>query len=227
MNMAEILFFGGGVIGWIIWALSVVTIGIIVQYFVLIRRANILPEEIRAKIEALFEQQQYREALELTGLDPSFLSYTVHAALREASRGYGAMERAVDEASEERTARLLRQVEWLNLIGNVSPMLGLLGTVWGMIGAFFKIVQKGGTPEPAALASDIGVALVTTLLGLGVAIPALAVYGLMRNRIDSLSSEAVVAVQELLSGFRGGHRKPSREPTPRAEPDAAEDQGPS
>jgi biopolymer transport protein ExbB len=207
MNMAEILFVRGGVIGWVLWLLSVVTIAIIVQYFVSIRRVNIIPEDVRARIGRLFEDRQYREAIELTAAEPSFLSYVVRAALGEASRGYSAMERAMEEASEERTAKLLRQVEWLNLIGNVSPMLGLLGTVWGMILAFFEIVQTG-TPDPRGLAYGIGIALVTTLLGLGVAIPALAVYGVMRNRIDALSSEAIVAAQELVSNFRPGPKHP-------------------
>jgi biopolymer transport protein ExbB len=207
MNMAEILFVRGGMIGWVLWAVSVVTIAIIVQYFVSIRRVNIIPADVRARIARLFEDRQYREAMELTGTEPSFLSYVVRAALGEASRGYSAMERAMEEASEERTAKLLRQVEWLNLIGNVSPMLGLLGTVWGMILAFFEIVEKG-TPDPQGLAKGIAIALVTTLLGLGVAIPALSVYGVMRNRIDALSSEAIVAAQELVSSFRPGSKIP-------------------
>jgi biopolymer transport protein ExbB len=212
MNMWEILFIGGGTIGWIIWAMSVVTLAIIVQFFVSIRRANILPEEVRVRIEGMFDNRQYREVIELTATEPSFLSHTIHAALGEASRGYNAMERALEEAAEERTANLLRRIEWLNLIGNVSPMLGLLGTVWGMILAFFEIVAAGGTtPEPARLAHAIGIALVTTLLGLGVAIPALSVYGVMRNRIDSLSSEAIVVAEDLLSGFRPGGKKPAPE----------------
>ncbi len=80
-------------------------------------------------------------------------------------------------------------------------MLGLLGTVWGMIGAFFKIVEAG-QPEPAKLAGDIGVALVTTLLGLAVSIPAISIYAILRNRIDALTSEAVMVSQELISTFR-------------------------
>jgi len=81
-------------------------------------------------------------------------------------------------------------------------MLGLLGTVWGMINAFFNIVAAGGgTPAPGQLAGSIGIALVTTLLGLAIAIPALAVYSIMRSRIDALTSEAMVASQQLLANF--------------------------
>jgi len=203
INYFEVLVWpGGGVIGMILWAMSILTLAIIVQYFIAIRRENVMPEMVLAQIQEMFEAKDYREAIEMTSTEPSYLSYVIHAALAEAAHGYPAMERAMEEASEERTTKLLRQIEWLNLIGNISPMLGLLGTVWGMINAFFELVAAGGSPEPEKLAGSIGIALVTTLLGLSIAIPALAVYSLMRNRIDALSSETMVASQELVSTFR-------------------------
>ena len=189
-------------IGGILWALSILTVAIIVQYFIAIRRENIIPEVVLKQVRDLFEAREYREVIEVTSTEPSFLSYVVHASLSEAAHGYPAMERAMEEAADERTTKLLRQTEWLNLIGNISPMLGLLGTVWGMIRAFFKIVQAAGTPKPEDLAGDIGIALVTTLLGLAIAIPSLAVYAVMRNRIDSLSAETLVTSSELISTFR-------------------------
>lgn len=202
MDYFEVLVWpGGGVIGAIEWLLSIVTVAIIVQYFITIRRQNIMPDLVREQIQVLFDERQYREAIELTAAEPSYLSYVIHAALSEASHGYPSMERAMEEAAEERTTKMLRHIEWLNLIGNVSPMMGLLGTVWGMINAFFKIVEQG-QPEPALLAESIGIALVTTLLGLGIAIPALAIYAVMRNRIDALSSEAMVSAQTLIATFR-------------------------
>ena len=202
MDYFEVLVWpGGGVIGAIEWLLSIITVAIIVQYFITIRRENIMPDLIREQIQVLFDDRQYREAIELTAAEPSYLSYVIHAALSEASHGYPSMERAMEEAAEERTTKMLRHIEWLNLIGNVSPMMGLLGTVWGMINAFFKIVEQG-QPEPALLAESIGIALVTTLLGLGIAIPALAIYAVMRNRIDALSSEAMVSAQTLIATFR-------------------------
>ena len=203
MNYFQVLVWpGGGLIGIVLWILSVITISIIVEHFISIRRTNIMPPQVRQQVQGLFDSREYRQAIEFTDAEPSFLSCVVNAALSEAPHGYGAMERAMEEAAETRVTRLLRHIEWLNLIGNISPMLGLLGTVWGMIGAFFTIVQAGGIPDPANLAGDIGVALVTTLLGLGVAIPALAVYAIMRNRIDMLSSEAMITAQELITNLR-------------------------
>lgn len=199
----EILIWpGGGVIGIFEWLLSVVTVALIVQFLIQMRRDNLLPMAVLAQIQSMFEQKQYREVIDMTEVEPSFLSFVIHASLSEAAHGYPAMERAMEEAAEERTTRMLRNIEWLNLIGNVAPMLGLLGTVWGMINAFFKIVQKGGMPDPKALAESIGIALVTTLLGLAIAIPSLAFYAILRNKIDAVTSEAMVVSQELISAFR-------------------------
>jgi biopolymer transport protein ExbB len=200
--MIEILFVRCGAIGWLLWGLSIVTVALIVQSAITIRRANILPGLLREQIQGMFDNRQYREVIDLTETEPSFLSCVIHAALAEAAHGYPAMERAMEEAAEERTTKMLRSIEWLNLLGNVGPMLGLMGTVWGMIRAFFTMVDKGGDVNAADLAGDIGVALVTTLLGLSVAIPALTVFSIMRNKIDALTSEAMTTSQELVSAFR-------------------------
>jgi len=204
MNYYEVLVWpGGGTIGLVLWVLSIGTVAIIVQYFFTIRRNSVLPETICHSVKDLVTAGKYREVVELTGKEPSLLSSLIHSGLRQAGGGYPAMERAIEESAADQTRQLLRQIERLNLIGNISPMLGLLGTVWGMINAFFDIVAAGGgTPDPSELAGSIGIALVTTLLGLAIAIPALAVYSIMRNRIDALTSEAMVLAQELLSDFR-------------------------
>jgi biopolymer transport protein ExbB len=207
INLFEILFLRCGSIGWVIWGLSVVAVALMIKYSIDIRRATILPTVVHETIKQHFEQKQYREVIELTANEPSFLSYVIHASLSAATYGYSAMERAMEDAAEERTTKMLRRIEMLNLIGNIAPMLGLLGTVWGMILAFFQIVAKGGTPPPGDLADAIGIALVTTLEGLMVAIPVLSVYAMLRNRIDAISSEAVMASQELISAFRPGARK--------------------
>ncbi|MFP4106472.1 MAG: MotA/TolQ/ExbB proton channel family protein [Phycisphaerae bacterium] len=197
---------GGGSIGILLWLMSFATLGLIIFEFIMIRRENVLPEMSRQQIQQLFEQKQYREAIDYTGDNPDFLSYVVHAALTEAPHGYTAMERAMEEAGEERTTQLLRKIEWLNLIGNIAPMFGLLGTVWGMINAFFDIAAAGSTPKPADLAESIGIALVTTMLGLVVAIPSLAIYSVLRSRIDALTSEAMMASQNLVATFRPGKK---------------------
>jgi len=204
----DVYIAGGGLIGYAIIALSIVMLSLAIKYFIEIRRGNMLPQAVRKQVQQLFTAKQYREAIELTSHRPDYLSYLVSSSLAESPHGYPAMERALEEASEERTTKMLRSIEWLNVIGNVAPMMGLLGTVSGMIEAFFTIVRKGGMPNAGDLAQSIGVALVTTLDGLLVAIPAMAAYAALRNRIDAMSSEGMKVAQDLISTFRPVRKMP-------------------
>ena len=206
VDFFNILVFKGGNIGYLLWAMSFVVISLSIWFFMQIRRVNIIPEMVRAQIAELFEAKQYREAIDLTEGQPDFLSYIVHAALTDASHGYPAMERAMEEAADEQTARLVRSIEILSLFASIGPMLGLLGTVWGMIGAFFTLASAQGSPDPKALAPQIGVALVTTLLGLVVAIPAMSSYSMLKKNIDAFTSEGVMSAQELIQNFRPAKR---------------------
>lgn len=110
----------------------------------------------------------------------------------------------MEEELEGRSARLFRKIEYLNIIGNVSPMIGLFGTVFGLIRLFGSIGERGRIPEANLVAENISIALVTTFWGLLVAIPALGVYGFMRNRIDILTAECAQAADRLLSIFKPG-----------------------
>lgn len=206
MKWFEILVWpGGGTVGLILWAMSIAALAIIVENLLRMRRSNILPDVLVGEVRSMFEEKKFRDAIEHVSQREDMLSEVLRAGLSEAPHGYGAMERAMEDTADERRAHLLRRVEWLNLIGNVSPMLGLLGTVWGMILAFGTL-ERTGIPEAGALAGSIKTALVTTLLGLSVAIPSLAVYGTLRNRIDALSSETMLISQELLGMFRPGKK---------------------
>ena len=201
MDYFQVLVIGGGTIGWILWAMSFVMVALAIHNYMIVRRINILPDTVRDQLNELFTAKQYREAIDLTAENGDFLSYIVNSSLKDAPYGFAAMERAMEEAAEERTTKMLRGLEWLNLMGQVGPMLGLLGTVWGMILAFFQIVEAG-TPNPAQLAQAIGIALVTTLLGLTLSIPAMSIYSIMRTRIDAMTSESFKVAQEMIAGFR-------------------------
>jgi biopolymer transport protein ExbB len=111
------------------------------------------------------------------------------------------MRRAMADAIDHHAGRMSRKIEYLNVIGNVSPMVGLFGTVYGMIGLFASITEAGGIPEPAKIADDISIALVTTFWGLLVAIPALSVFAFFRNRIEELTSECASTAERLIATF--------------------------
>jgi len=186
----------------VIYLCSIASVALIIEHAITIRRTVIVPELSVAQIKTMFDERRFREALEFCQNDPSFVAGVVHAGLIEAANGYEAMENAMEDAADERTSRLYRKIEWLNLLGNLAPMLGLLGTVWGMIMAFGEIEAKGGKANPADLAGGILVALFSTFMGLVVAIPALAGYGIFRSRIEQMAMEAALVAEELLANFK-------------------------
>ena len=185
-----------------IYLCSMISIGLIIEHSITIRKATLVPELAVAQIQTMFEERRFREALEFCQTDPSFVAGVVHAGLVEAGNGYEAMERAMQDAAGERAARLYRKIEWLNLLGNVAPMFGLWGTIWGMMVAFGEIEGKGGKANPSDLAGGIMIALVSTFSGLIVAIPALSAYGIFRGKIEQLSLEAALVAEELLANFK-------------------------
>jgi len=192
----------GSIIIWFLLTLSVLSIGLIGMMAATNQRKSIAPPGVIDEVRNMLLGGKFREALELTRNDESHFSQIMHAALREANHGFSAVIRSLEQTSDELTTRRMRRVEFLNILGQVSPMIGLFGTVYGMILAFQAIVAAGGDPDPVQLAGGIGTALTTTFWGLVVAIPALAGYAVIRNMIDELTTEASLAAEEILNQFR-------------------------
>jgi len=190
----------GTLLIWLLLALSAASIGLMIRYALESARAALFPPELRDRARTLLGAGRTADTMDFVRGEKSYFGRVLHAALRERGHGRGAMVRAGEQVGEERTVHLMRRIEPLNIIGNVSPMIGLFGTVYGMILAFREIVASGGTPDPVNLASGIGTALVTTFWGLVVAIPALAGYAVLRNRIDEITSQASREAEELING---------------------------
>jgi biopolymer transport protein ExbB len=192
----------GSLIIWFLLILSILSIGLIGNLALANQRKVLLPDGVINETKRMLGEGKFREAIELTNRDPSYFSKVLHGALSEAGHGFSAMIRRLEQTSDELTTTRLRRIEFLNVLGQVSPMIGLFGTVYGMILAFQAIVSSGGTADPILLAGGIGTALTTTFWGLLVAIPALAGYAIIRNRIDELTTEATLLAEELVNQFR-------------------------
>ncbi len=212
-NYAQMFLWSDDVIGlaiiWLLLLLSATSIGYAIKLTLQYRRSTLLPDETRDELESLLAEKKYREAIDYANSDDSYLGKVAAAALNEAANGFSAMERAIEETGDAETTRVLRPIEYLNVLGNIAPMLGLFGTVYGMILAFQQLVASSGQPDPAELAAGISTALVTTFWGLVVAIPALAAYALVRNKIDALTSEGLLIAEELINPFKPGAKRSS------------------
>ncbi|MGB1125665.1 MAG: MotA/TolQ/ExbB proton channel family protein [Phycisphaeraceae bacterium] len=197
----------GNLIVVLLLLMSAVVMGFTLMLIFKFRENQVIPEETRDEIEQLLAEKKYREAIEFAEEEESYLGKVASAALSEAANGYSAMERAVEEAGDAEAVKMLRPIEYLNVLGNISPMIGLFGTVFGMIVAFQKLVEGGGNADPVALAGGISTALVTTFWGLVVAIPALTAYSLIRNKVDAHCAEGILLVEELISPFKPSGKK--------------------
>lgn len=207
------LLTAGGTIGFLIVGLSVAMVALIVEHLLSIRRSALMPPKLAETLHRLISERQYSAAEKQAREQPSYLSDVVSAGLQEVGLGYAAVEKAMEDASQEQAARLYRKIEYLSVIGTLAPMIGLMGTVWGMIQAFSEFAAKA-VPQPSDFAPAISQALVTTLLGLGVAVPALAAFALFRSRIDEYVAETSLLAEQVFAPYKRGPegRQPRTEP---------------
>ncbi|MBA7660488.1 Tol-Pal system protein TolQ [subsurface metagenome] len=193
---------GGPIVWFVLFPMSLITAFLAAEHLLTIRRKKLLPAGVSEEIIETIQQFGLEQLDEQIADRNDFVSKAVSRAFRGARADLFRMRNLLAESLQDQASELFRKIEWLNLIGNVSPMVGLFGTVFGMIKLFNAIVKAGGQPQPAQLANGISVALVTTFWGLFIAIPALAIYGLIRNRIEQLTSDAVLEAEDIMPEIR-------------------------
>jgi len=198
----------GGLIGLMVILMSIASVALIVEHFLSIRRERILPGVLEESLGEQLATEEYAAAAEACRKDDSFLAKVVEAGLsrRGGMFGFFDMQNAMQEVSEREISRLHRKLEYLSFIAAAAPMLGLLGTVTGMIRSFNTIVATEGAAQPSDLAGGISEALVTTCMGLIVAIPTMFFVSQFRNRIDGYVAEAETVVERLMGRFREAGR---------------------
>ena len=191
-----------GTIGYIIIGVSVLSVALIVENFISITREKLAPSEVVDNLEACFEEKDFQEAVTLCEEEGVYLTNVVQAGLGKLGHSFDTIQTAVREMEEEETVKLFQKIGWLSLISASAPMMGLLGTVTGMFVTFGKIAAAGGSVSPAQLAGGIKLALVTTILGLIVALPTGAFFFILRNRVVRLTIEINAIAEDLFERFR-------------------------
>ncbi len=198
----------GGAVGYIIILLSFIALALVVMHFLQIRRTSLMPEAQLLVLNKLLANGEVEDALNYC-VDPSNDSFLTRilatGLLRYQRSAFGPFElkNALEEAGEDQTSRLFRSTDALGLIGTIAPLLGLLGTVFGMVGAF-ETIGQANTSTHTALAVNISLALVTTMLGLVLAIPCVTFFSFFRNRIEGLSAESAVEIERLVLHLEEG-----------------------
>lgn len=177
---------------------SVACVAVIISCAIELRAGRLIPERSVNRLEDLAAAGRWEDLRGAAAADGTLVARIVEPALAQAHRGPQATREAAELAAAEETARVFRSIEILNIIGNLGPLVGLAGTVWGMILAFTSLGESAGRAGPADLSLGISKALFHTLLGLCLAIPALLAFGLFRARADRICTRGVVVASRIV-----------------------------
>jgi biopolymer transport protein ExbB len=181
--------------------MSFLLVAILVMLILAVRKDSFVPADLIQGVDASLTDRNLQAAVELVRADESFVGQVVSAGLGKIQSGRAQALEAMQVVGEDEAMKLEHKVGYLALIGNVAPMVGLLGTVDGMVASFGVIANSPTTPKPSALAVGIQTALYTTLVGLVIAIPAIIACNLLRNRIQRLIAEAGSESETMIEKF--------------------------
>lgn len=201
-SFLKVIWTGAELPGVVIGLLSLASVTVIIEHFWTIRRGTMFPPEELETTRRLIEERRFKECVEYVRQRSSMFGDVLTGSLRHGRHGFDAMIEAAEQRAAAWRSRLFRKVEYLNIIGNLGPLMGLLGTVVGMIRAFTAMQATHGAYKPEDLAGGIGLALVNTFLGLAVAIVSLGFFGVCRNRVESFTVATHAGVVDLLEYFR-------------------------
>lgn len=182
--------------------MSIILVALVVRAILAVQKANFVPQDLVQGIETNLEANNPQAAAELVKADESFLGNLLNAGLGQLTKGKEAVLEAMQVAGDAETMKVEHLIGYIALIGNIAPMVGLLGTVQGMVTSFGKIATSSQTPKPSVLAVGIEQALYTTLVGLYLAIPAIVIYNILRNIVQKQIQAAGIKSEELIEKFQ-------------------------
>lgn len=200
-NLQDLFIGSADLFTYLLAAGSVVAGAVIVRCVFEIRSSRVVRASSEAAARRLIREGKLIELADFVKRDDAFTSIVLRAALASPRGDRASRREAAEMAASEQCAAWFRKIEPLNVIGNLGPLLGLAGTVWGMIVAFTALGESGGQANPATLSLGISKALFHTLLGLMLALPALTVFGFYRGIVDRLCTRAMVLSSELVEAL--------------------------
>jgi biopolymer transport protein ExbB len=191
-----------GIIGLgVLLPLSIYFVATVSRLFMEMRPVIAMPPEIIANCEALLEQRDFKSIFGVVKEDNSFFSTALSTGIGELPNGLAEAREAMEKVGESVTAEMDKKISMLAVLGTLGPMIGLLGTLTGMIESFQSIARGGENLNPQEVAGGISKALVLTLLGVGLSVPAIYFYALFRNRVSMISVTTMVRADQFLRHF--------------------------
>lgn len=195
MTLWQIILSGGEVM-LLLGLISLFGVGIVIYFYLTIRPEKLLPQDLAEKVMGLITKGKLNEARVLCGGNKNILSDVCLVGLGFTGEDKYLVKEKIEDSARRHIDALWQKLSYLSDIASISPMVGLLGTVLGMIQAFNVIAFQTGAVKPILLAGGISKAMVTTATGLMIAIPAMIFYSFFKNRayeverrLEDLSSD--------------------------------------
>lgn len=198
------IVFGSGPLGILLW-LGLFGAGGAAVYFVVdcaitIRPTRVIPETLIDNVTESMGEGDVLKALQNCENEPGPMANILAAGFGHVEEGYDVIQEAIATSADLETEKIMQKLTWLSVVGNIAPMLGLLGTVQGMIAAFSNLSQ--GAPDVGVLAMNISQALFTTAGGLTIAVPCVAFYYTFRNSANKIVLRMEALTMELIKDLR-------------------------
>jgi len=187
-----------GIFGAILLVLSFVMVALVMMNVLQVKRDVFIPQSFIDAYQQKLEAKDYKGAYDLCKADESLVARVLAVGMGRLDRGYASAIEGMQELGEEENMNYEHRLSYLALISSIAPMIGLMGTVYGMILSFQKIATSTVAPKPSELADGISTALFTTLEGLAVAIPAMVAYSILRNRVSRYMLEVGMVSEGLM-----------------------------
>lgn len=195
---------GGGIVGFILWlalfASGGFAIYFIVDGYILVRPAKIMPQALIDEVKEAMDQGDVMKAIEICDNDPSSMAKILKAGFSHVEEGFDVIDEAISAAGDLEIEYMMQRLNWIQICSSLAPMLGLLGTVQGMILTFASIALTG--VEISSLSLTISQALYTTAGGLCTAIPAIMFFCILRNSANRLVLRMTVVTGDIIKNLR-------------------------
>jgi biopolymer transport protein ExbB len=208
MSGMEWFIHSSGLIGLLILGLSIYFVSLVIRLFMEMRQEIAIPAELVARTQDFIKARDFQGAFDTVRQDDSFLGRVLTAGIAELPNGLPDAREALERVGEAETVEMEKRISMLAVLGTLGPMIGLLGTLKGMIASFSVIAMSGTNLQQAQVAGGISESLLLTFEGVGLAVPAIYFFAFFRNRVSTISVNALLEADQLLRFFyRTGRSK--------------------
>lgn len=198
------VIFGSGFMGVMLWLFLFGSGGFAVYFcvdaYILIQAKRIMPQTLVDTVTQAMAEGDVMKALQACEKDPGPLANILTAGFSHVEEGFDVIQESISTAADLETEKIMQTLTWISVMSNIAPMLGLLGTVQGMIMAFNTIAT--GAPDVSMLALAIGQALWTTAAGLCVAVPSVTMHYVLKNKANTIILKMEALTMEMIKDLR-------------------------